>query len=108
MLLYSVSIANPLTDLLNEVRGTMSKALLGKKLGMSQVYGDGGQMVPVTIIEAGPCTVLQKKTVAKDSYASLQLGFDTKPERVANGPERGHLKASKSAPKRFVREVRMD
>jgi large subunit ribosomal protein L3 len=86
----------------------MSKALLGKKLGMSQVYSDGGQMVPVTIIEAGPCTVLQKKTAAKDSYSSIQLGFDTKPERVTNGPERGHLKASKSAPKRFVREVRMD
>jgi large subunit ribosomal protein L3 len=86
----------------------MSKALLGKKLGMSQIYGESGQMVPVTIIEAGPCTVLQKKTVAKDAYSSLQLGFDTKPERVANGPERGHLKASKSAPKRFVREVRMD
>jgi len=85
----------------------MSKALLGKKLGMSQVFGDGGQMVPVTIIEVGPCTVLQKKTTATDTYAALQLGFDNKPERVTTRPERGHLKASSSAPKRFVREVRM-
>jgi len=85
----------------------MSKALLGKKLGMSQVFGDGGQMVPVTIIELGPCTVLQKKTTKTDSYAALQLGFADKPERVTTRPERGHLKASASAPKRFVREVRM-
>jgi large subunit ribosomal protein L3 len=85
----------------------MSKALLGKKLGMSQLFSDGGHMVPVTVIEAGPCTVLQKKTTAKERYAAVQLGFDNKPERVTNKPERGHLKTSKAAPKRFVREVRM-
>jgi large subunit ribosomal protein L3 len=85
----------------------MAKALLGKKLGMSQIFSENGHMMAVTVIEAGPCTVLQKKTTAKERYAALQLGFDQKPERVTNRPERGHLKASKATPKRFVREVRM-
>ncbi len=85
----------------------MSFAILGRKLGMSQIHGDGGAVIPVTVIEAGPCTVLQKKTAEKEAYTALQLGFAEKPERLANKPEMGHLKQSKSSPKRFVREVRV-
>src|SRR5262245_56969351 len=85
----------------------MSMAILGRKLGMSQLHGEDGAIIPVTIIEAGPCTVLQKKTAQKDAYTALQLGFADKPERLAIKPELGHLKASHSKPKRFVREVRV-
>lgn len=85
----------------------MPLAILGRKLGMGQVHTETGTVVPVTIIEAGPCTVLQKKSAETDAYAALQLGFADKPERLANKPELGHLKASKASPKRFVREVRV-
>jgi large subunit ribosomal protein L3 len=85
----------------------MSMAILGRKLGMSQLHGEDGAIIPVTIIEAGPCTVLQKRTAQKDAYTALQLGFADKPERLAIKPELGHLKASQAKPKRFIREVRV-
>lgn len=82
-------------------------AILGKKVGMTQVFDDAGQRVPVTIIQAGPCTVLQVKTAdGKDRYNSLQLGYDdVKPHR-SNCAEIGHARKAGGLPKRFIREVR--
>jgi len=84
----------------------MSFALLGKKIGMTRVYDVRGDVVPVTVVEAGPCVVLQKKTVETDGYAAYQLGFDAVRESRANKPQLGHAKKAKSAPMRFVREVK--
>ncbi len=72
----------------------MNKAIIGKKLGMTQVFFNDGTMVPVTVIQAGPCTVTQVKTAERDGYAAVQLGFDEVAERKLNKPELGHLKAS--------------
>lgn len=85
----------------------MSVGILGKKIGMTQVYAEDGTVVPVTLIEAGPCPILQKKERGKDGYNALQLSFEPKPERVTNKPEMGHFAKSKSRPMRFVREVRV-
>ena len=72
----------------------MNKAIIGKKLGMTQVFQSDGTMVPVTVIQAGPCTVTQVKTVERDGYQAIQLGFEEVPDRKLNKPELGHLKAS--------------
>ena len=72
----------------------MNKAIIGKKLGMTQVFLSDGTMVPVTVIQAGPCTVTQVKTLERDGYQAVQLGFEEVPERKLNKPELGHLKAS--------------
>ena len=72
----------------------MNKAIIGKKLGMTQVFQSDGTMVPVTVIQAGPCTVTQVKTLERDGYSALQLGFEEVPERKLNKPELGHLKAA--------------
>lgn len=85
----------------------MPMAILGRKLGMSQIHSKEGAIIPVTVIEVGPCVVLQKKTKEKDAYSAVQLGFADKPARLAIKPEIGHLKASKATPKRFIREVRV-
>ncbi|GAA4723658.1 50S ribosomal protein L3 [Brevibacillus fulvus] len=84
----------------------MTKGILGKKLGMTQVFGPNGTAVPVTVIEAGPCVVLQKKDEANDGYEAIQIGFDDKKEHRANKPEKGHAAKANTAPKRFVREIR--
>lgn len=81
--------------------------LLGKKVGMTQIYDESGQMTPVTVLLAGPCTILQVKTPQTDGYCAVQLGFeDVKPSRVKK-PEEGHAKKSGTAVKRFVREWRL-
>lgn len=85
----------------------MPLAILGRKLGMGQIHDESGAAIPVTIIEAGPCTVLQKKTLERDRYTALQLGFGEKPVRLVLKPEAGHLKPSGGTPRRFVREVRV-
>ena len=69
----------------------MPVGLLGRKIGMTQVFDEGGQAVPVTIIEAGPCVVTQVRTADRDGYEAVQLGFDDKPRRLATRPERGHV-----------------
>src|SRR5258708_29429356 len=69
----------------------MSVGLLGRKVGMTQVYVEDGSAVPVTVVELGPCTVLQLRTVERDGYAAVQLGFCDKPRRLANRAERGHV-----------------
>ncbi len=82
------------------------KGILGKKLGMTQVFGENGQVFPVTVIEAGPCVVLQKKTIETDGYEAIQIGFADQKEHRVNKAKLGHFKKAGSTPKRFVREVR--
>ena len=83
------------------------KGILGKKVGMTQVFDESGEVIPVTIIEAGPCFVTQKKTVKQDGYTAIQLGFkEVKPKRLTQ-PERGHLQKNNLPPLRYLREIRM-
>jgi large subunit ribosomal protein L3 len=89
----------------NEV-STMTKGILGKKLGMTQVFTPEGLVVPVTVILAGPNTVLQKKDVENDGYEAIQIGFDDKKEKNAIKPELGHAKKAGATPKRYVKEIR--
>ena len=70
----------------------MEKAIIGKKIGMTQIFDETGRVVPVTLIQAGPCTVVQKKTAEKDGYNAIQLGYETVPERKLTKPELGHQK----------------
>jgi len=85
-----------------------SKGILGRKLGMTQVWDEDNRVIPVTVIQAGPCRVAQLKTPERDGYAAVQLAFgDTKPSRL-NQPELGHLKAAGVAPSRHLVELRID
>jgi len=86
----------------------MKKAILGKKLGMTQVFAEDGKVTPVTVIEAGPCTVVQKKTVDTDGYDAVQLSFGEKAERKMNKPEKGHFDKAGVAYARYLREMRLD
>lgn len=86
----------------------MKKAIIGKKIGMTQIFDEKGKVIPVTVIEAGPCVVVQKKTIENDGYNSLQIGFgDMKPHRV-NKPQQGHFDKGGVAAKRTLREFRYD
>ncbi|MEV2327289.1 50S ribosomal protein L3 [Paenibacillus larvae] len=84
----------------------MTKGILGKKLGMTQVFTPEGLVVPVTVIQAGPCVVLQKKDSENDGYEAIQVGFEDKKEKRANKPEIGHAKKANTTPKRYVQEFR--
>jgi large subunit ribosomal protein L3 len=84
----------------------MTKGILGKKIGMTQVFAENGELIPVTVIEATPNVVLQKKAAETDGYEAIQLGFADKREKLANKPEKGHASKANTAPKRFVREIR--
>ncbi|MFP3324525.1 50S ribosomal protein L3 [Planococcus sp. SIMBA_160] len=84
----------------------MTKGILGRKIGMTQVFAENGDLIPVTVIEAAPNVVLQKKSVEVDGYESVQLGFDDKREKLSNKPEKGHVAKANTAPKRFIRELR--
>ena len=79
----------------------MKKAILGKKLGMSQIFTAEGIVIPVTIIEAGPCPVVQIKTTEKDGYSAIQIGFGQKKEKNVSKPLKGHFKKGKVAPTRY-------
>ena len=81
--------------------------ILGKKIGMTQIYDKLGNMVPVTVIQAGPCVVIQVKTTESDGYNAIQLGFDEVKAARRKNPEIGHTKKAKTAPKRFIREMRL-
>jgi large subunit ribosomal protein L3 len=83
----------------------MIGGLLGKKIGMTQIFKEDGTRVPVTVLKAGPCHILQVKTPDKDGYTALQLGFEDKKEKVAIKPELGHTKKIGQGPKRVIREV---
>jgi large subunit ribosomal protein L3 len=84
----------------------MTKGILGRKIGMTQVFAENGDLIPVTVVEAAPNVVLQKKSVETDGYESVQLGFEDKREKLSNKPEKGHVAKANTAPKRFVREIR--
>ncbi|MFC4713787.1 50S ribosomal protein L3 [Planococcus dechangensis] len=84
----------------------MTKGILGRKIGMTQVFAENGDLIPVTVIEASPNVVLQKKTIELDGYESVQLGFEDKREKLANKPSKGHVAKANTAPKRFIRELR--
>ncbi|WP_010279593.1 50S ribosomal protein L3 [Paenibacillus senegalensis] len=84
----------------------MAKGILGRKLGMTQVFTPEGLVLPVTVIEAGPCVVLQKKDKDNDGYEAIQVGFVDKKEKRANKPETGHAKKAGATPKRYIREFR--
>ena len=84
----------------------MKKAIVGKKIGMTQVFTENGELVPVTVVEVGTNVVLQVKTVENDGYNAIQLGFDDQRAVNVNKPAKGHADKAKTAPKRFVREIR--
>ncbi|MBO1515360.1 50S ribosomal protein L3 [Metabacillus bambusae] len=84
----------------------MTKGILGRKIGMTQVFAENGDLIPVTVIEATPNVVLQKKSAETDGYTAVQLGFEDKREKLANKPEKGHVTKANTAPKRFVKELR--
>jgi large subunit ribosomal protein L3 len=87
----------------------MLKAILGKKLGMTQIFGENGDVVPVTVLKAGPCVVIQRKTSAKDGYDAAQIGLvEVPPPRRVTKPREGHFKSAGANPARFLREVRLD
>ena len=90
----------------------MKNGIIGKKLGMTQVFMPDGSLVPVTVIQAGPCTVVQKKTAEKDGYEAVQLSFDElsdkRAKKLLNKPQRGHLAKAGVKPERVLREFRLD
>lgn len=86
----------------------MQKAILGKKIGMTQLFNEDGLAIPVTVIEAGPCTVIQKKTVEKDGYSAVKIGYGTVSEKRLNKPLKGEFAKLKLAPKKYLKEVKLD
>ena len=84
------------------------KAIIGKKVGMSQIFDENGRVIPVTVIEAGPCVVTQKKTSEKEGYNAVQLGFEDVAERKLSKPEMGHLNKAGVAPKKHLREFNLE
>lgn len=84
----------------------MSKGILGRKIGMTQVFGQDGKVIPVTVVQAGPCYIIQKKTETSDGYNAIQVGFEEKRENLANKPENGHLKKAGNKILRYIREFR--
>lgn len=86
----------------------MNKGIIGKKLGMAQIFDEKGNVIPVTVIEAGPCVVAQVKTVETDGYNAIQLGFGDVKTKHINKPEMGHFAKSKLANKKHLREFRLD
>ena len=86
----------------------MSTGILGKKVGMTRLFGEHGEVIPVTVIEAGPCHIVQVKSSETDGYESIQVGFGPKKENSINEPARGHFKKANVPPLRFLREFRID
>ena len=86
----------------------MKKGIIGKKLGMTQIFADNGAAIPVTVIEAGPCFVVQKKTAEVDGYDAVQLGFEDMREKLVNKPSAGHFKKAGVSAKRHLKEFRLD
>ena len=86
----------------------MQKGLIGKKIGMTQLFDESGKVIPVTVVEAGPCVVVQKKTTENDGYEAVQVGFGDVKVRRVNKPEAGHFKKADVAPKKVLKEFRLD
>lgn len=86
----------------------MKKAILGKKIGMTQIFDENGKVIPVTVIEAGPCVVSQKKSVETDGYDAVQIGFGDARPKLVNKPMKGHFDKSNVAPKKILKECRFE
>ena len=86
----------------------MQKGIIGKKMGMTQIFDENGKVVPVTVVEAGPCTVVQKKTVESDGYVAVQPGYGDISAKKVSKPAKGHFDKADVAPKRTLREFRLD
>jgi large subunit ribosomal protein L3 len=86
----------------------MKKGIIGKKIGMTQIFDESGKVIPVTVVEAGPCVVVQKKTIENDGYSAVQIGFgDLKPHKVTK-PQKGHFAKADVAAKRTLKELRLE
>ena len=86
----------------------MKKAIIGKKVGMTQIFDESGKVIPVTVVEAGPCVVTQKKTEEKDGYVAVQLGFEDVQDSKLSKPEAGHLKKAGVEAKKYLKEFRLE
>jgi large subunit ribosomal protein L3 len=86
----------------------MQKGIIGKKIGMTQVFDENGNVIPVTVVEAGPCTVIQKKTAQNDGYSAVQMGYGDVSLKHVNKPQKGHFDKADLAPKRTLREFRFE
>ena len=86
----------------------MQKAIIGKKVGMTQIFDESGKVIPVTVVEAGPCVVTQKKTVETDGYTAVQLGYGDVAEKKLSKPEAGHLKKAGVEAKKHLKEFRLE
>ena len=86
----------------------MKKAIIGKKVGMTQIFDESGKVIPVTVVEAGPCVVTQKKTVETDGYVAVQLGFEDIKEAKLTKPEAGHLKKAGVEAKKYLKEFKLE
>ena len=86
----------------------MKKAILAKKIGMTQIFNEDGSLTPVTVLQAGPCVVTQVKTVENDGYSAVQVGFMDKREKLSTKPMKGHFEKAGTSVKRFVREFKLD
>lgn len=84
----------------------MAKGILGRKLGMTQIFDENGVLIPVTVVDVADNVVLQQKTIETDGYVATQVGFETKRDKLSNKPEQGHVKKANTAPKRFIKEIR--
>lgn len=86
----------------------MKKAILATKIGMTQIFAEDGELIPVTVLQAGPCVVTQVKTVENDGYSAVQVGFQDIREKLTTKPMKGHFDKAGTVPKRFVRELKLD
>ena len=86
----------------------MKKAIMGKKIGMTQIFDENGKVVPVTVVEAGPCVVVQKKTSDNDGYEAIQVGFEEIREKLVNKPRKGHFAKAGTTLRRTLKEFRLD
>ncbi len=85
----------------------MAKGILGRKVGMTQIFGENGELIPVTVIDTTNNVLLQKKTIETDGYEAAQIGFEDKREKISNKPEMGHVAKANTAPKRFIKEFKV-
>lgn len=86
----------------------MKKGIVGKKIGMTQIFTEDGRLIPVTVIQAGPCPVVQKKTVENDGYDALKVSFDPIREKLVNKPDMGQFKKAQAAPARYMKELKLE
>lgn len=86
----------------------MKKAIIGKKIGMTQIFDESGRLIPVSVVLAGPCIVVQKKTVEKEGYSAIQVGFEDIRENLLNKPQKGQFSKVNIEPKRFLKELRLE